>query len=59
METEGSLPCSQQPTAGPCPDPDKSRPLRPICLRLTLILSPHVSPNILVVSSLQVFLMKF
>jgi hypothetical protein len=24
-ESEGSLPCSQEPAIGPCPDPDKSR----------------------------------
>jgi hypothetical protein len=24
MEPEGSLPCSQQPTAGPYPEPDES-----------------------------------
>jgi len=24
MEPEGSLPCSQEPTAGPCPEPDAS-----------------------------------
>jgi hypothetical protein len=24
IETEGSLPCSQQPATGPCPEPDES-----------------------------------
>jgi hypothetical protein len=26
MEPEGSLPCSQQPAAGHCPDPDEQSP---------------------------------
>jgi len=26
METEGSLPCSQQLTNDPCPEPDESTP---------------------------------
>jgi hypothetical protein len=26
LETEGSLPCSQQPATGPCPVPDESSP---------------------------------
>jgi hypothetical protein len=24
MEPEGSLPCSQEPAIGPCPEPDES-----------------------------------
>jgi hypothetical protein len=30
MESEGSLPCSQQPATGPCPKPDASNPQIPI-----------------------------
>jgi hypothetical protein len=26
MKPEGSLPCSQQPIAGPCPEPNESSP---------------------------------
>jgi hypothetical protein len=29
MEPDGSLPCSQQPTAGPYPEPDESSPHLP------------------------------
>jgi hypothetical protein len=32
MDTEGSLPCSQQPSSGPYPDPEKNS------LHLTLFL---------------------
>jgi hypothetical protein len=30
METDGSLPCSQQPATGPSPKPDASSPHIPV-----------------------------
>jgi hypothetical protein len=30
MEPEGSLPFSQEPDTGPCPEPDQSNPYHPI-----------------------------
>jgi hypothetical protein len=30
MESEGSLPCSQEPSTGPSPEPDQSSPYYPI-----------------------------
>jgi hypothetical protein len=30
MEPEGSLPCSQEPSTSPHPDPDRSSPRHPI-----------------------------
>jgi hypothetical protein len=29
MDPEGSLQCSQEPTIGPCPEPDESNPYPP------------------------------
>jgi hypothetical protein len=37
MEPEGSLPCSQEPFAGPYPEPDQSNPYRTIPLYLPKI----------------------
>jgi hypothetical protein len=34
MEPEGSLPCSQEPYTGPCPEPDQSNPHHSILSRL-------------------------
>jgi hypothetical protein len=44
METKGSLPCSQQPSSGPYPEPDESSPYHPNLSRLksVLILSTHL-----------------
>jgi hypothetical protein len=42
MEPEGSLLCSQEPSTGPCPEPDKSNPSHYISLRSILILSAHL-----------------
>jgi hypothetical protein len=30
MKPEGSLPCSQEPSTGPYPEPDQSNPYHPI-----------------------------
>jgi hypothetical protein len=38
MESEGSLPCSQEPSTGPYPEPDQSTPWS---LRSVLTLSTH------------------
>jgi hypothetical protein len=37
MEPEGSLPCSQQPSTGPYPEPDRSSPYHPILSLYTLL----------------------
>jgi hypothetical protein len=43
MEPEGSLPCPQEPSNGPYPEPDRSTPYHPILslLRSIMILSTH------------------
>jgi hypothetical protein len=44
METEGSLPSTQEPATGPYPEPDASSPHLPtlFSLRSILILSSHL-----------------
>jgi fumarate reductase subunit D len=41
MEPEGSLPYSQEPSTGPCPEQNQSMPSHPISLKLILILPTH------------------
>jgi hypothetical protein len=41
-ELEGSLSCSQEPSIGPYPKPDRSSPHHPIPLSSILILSTHL-----------------
>jgi hypothetical protein len=42
MEPEGSVPCSQEPSAGPYPAPDQSSPCHPILYKIhfNIILPP-------------------
>jgi hypothetical protein len=42
MEPEGSMPCSQEPSTGPYPEPYQSNPPHPISLRSILISSTHL-----------------
>jgi hypothetical protein len=43
METEVSLPCSQEPSTGPFPEPHKSSPYQSILFQISiLILSTHI-----------------
>ena len=55
METEGSLPHSQEPAIRPCADPDQTSPLHlPTSWTFILILFPHLRlslPNDLFPSS--------
>jgi hypothetical protein len=39
MESEGTLPCSQESSTGPCPEPDQSTPYHPILSLQDLILA--------------------
>jgi hypothetical protein len=42
MEPEGSLPCLQEPSTGPFPEPDQSSPFHPILSKIhfNIILPP-------------------
>jgi hypothetical protein len=42
MEPEGSLPCSQESSTGPYPEPGQSHPCHPIALRPILICFTHL-----------------
>jgi hypothetical protein len=43
MEPEGSIPCSQEPFTGSCPEACQSDP---VSLRSILILSTHLHPGL-------------
>jgi hypothetical protein len=54
MEPEGSLPCLQESSTGPYPQPDQSNPSHPISLRSSLSLRSFIqrirpSPRLLVI----------
>jgi len=53
MEPEGSLPCSQQLTTGPYPEPDESSPHIPILF--ILIFSSYLRLHLPIDISFQVF----
>jgi hypothetical protein len=62
MEPQGSLPCSQEPATGPCPEADESSPHLPT-LSSKIYFNNYCPPIYAyifrVVSSLQVFRPKF
>jgi hypothetical protein len=37
METEGSIPCSQEPSTGPYTEPYQSSPLQPILIHFNIV----------------------
>jgi hypothetical protein len=45
MEADGSLPCSQAPSTGPCPEADQFSPYHPSYLSSVLILPSHPYPR--------------
>jgi hypothetical protein len=46
LEPDGSLPCSQEPSTGLYPEPDKYSPYHPISLRYILILSINLCTSV-------------
>jgi hypothetical protein len=42
MEPEGSLPCSQEPSTGPYPEPDRSSSYHPILSKMYFDIVPHL-----------------
>jgi len=63
MEPEGSLPCSQEPAAGPCPEPLESATSHPIYpssilifpFHLRLVLSSGLFPKVFLNKMLHAF----
>jgi len=61
MEPAGSLPCSQEPVIGPCPEPDASNPhyhlniILPCALRFSewCLLFKHSDQNLVCLSHLS------